>query len=97
LDYFGKPFSSTARSIGAMEVEGSSGAFQPLLHKIKLFPNPVQDFLFLDTEASRVQIFNYLGVLEMEIEGSAMISVSHLQPGMYVVKTDGETGRFLKH
>jgi hypothetical protein len=67
-----------------------------------IYPNPVSDKLFIKTEVNirHITINNELGqvVLNQDMSNCAEISVSKLQPGIYVINAysiDGElVGKF---
>lgn len=66
---------------------------------IRFYPNPVKDNLIIDTDEpqpdGRLTIFSLNGqqVLQQEItEPNTILDVSHLSPGIYMVKMVGEKG-----
>ena len=73
-------------------------------NKLKIFPNPVKDQLFIKTEErlTHYSIFSILGemVLSGTIRGNENLDVSGLDGGLYVIRLNGESGeavrRFVK-
>jgi len=67
------------------------GLNTPSTEKLKLFPNPVKDLLYLsqnNAEELNAEILNMFGVLVMKIHVvNNQINVSDLLPGCYVLKT----------
>jgi chitinase len=68
--------------------------------KIKVFPNPANAVLFIDSaEGKMVEIINILGqtVAAFSLTNNhAELAINHLQTGVYFVKTRGEMVRFVK-
>ena len=72
--------------------------------EISVFPNPVKDFLnvmvYNANKISKIQIFDMLGNLVLEINKSIVsntsIDVSQLKPGVYIIKTDFASEKFIK-
>jgi hypothetical protein len=68
--------------------------------KIKLYPNPASDYLFLDicSENKVISIFSYSGILMIRkynsdrIEGTVQMDISSLSKGLYLVELIDNTG-----
>ncbi len=56
-------------------------------NSIKIFPNPVNDLLYLQSEVAldRVHVYNSTGILMHHSEKTNEINVSRLLPGLYMV------------
>jgi hypothetical protein len=68
-------------------------------NKIKLFPNPVADFLNLETKGidlSEIVVFNSLGqklmFFSLKDENSKQIDLSNLNSGIYFIKISSKNG-----
>jgi len=61
---------------------------------IKIYPNPVSDILYFDTdqEINKVILFDMLGRKMMEQSNTKNISVSDLQKGSYILKLFSDKG-----
>ncbi len=64
---------------------------------ISIYPNPVTDVLFLNTKIANqhVSIYNHLGKKVMETTENK-IDVSQLSSGIYILKSEGATLKFVK-
>jgi len=62
--------------------------------KIKIYPNPVSDILYFDTdqEINKVILFDMLGRKIIEQNNTKNISVSDLQKGSYILKLFSDKG-----
>jgi len=69
-----------------------------LLSDISIYPNPVSDFITIDSEAhlSRYKIFDAQGriIQTGEITGGDKIYLSHLRQGIFFLQLQGGTGSF---
>ncbi len=83
-DFYGKPFSTNARSIGAIEVEiNTSVQEEPALQpQLLVYPNPARDYLVVNARGT-VEIWNSLGVKVLETNADNSIMISDLTPGVY--------------
>ena len=67
---------------------------------VSVFPNPVLDVLYIDSNVSNVSIYNLVGAKVIDIDESNSIDISNLVNGTYVaVITDGintSTSKFIK-
>ncbi len=68
---------------------------------VRLYPNPVMDLLYLDTDTSNynIQIVHMATgrVVHNFIYYGQGIDVSHLHPGMYSLHINGQATKFIKH
>ncbi|WP_159519684.1 FN3 associated domain-containing protein [Sunxiuqinia indica] len=62
--------------------------------KLRVYPNPVTDRLFLSSE-SEFQVFSSTGVLLLEGKGDE-IQMSNFQDGLYLIKVNTEVYKILK-
>jgi len=62
--------------------------------KIKIYPNPVSDILYFNTEQNinKVLLFDMLGRKMIEQNNTKNISVSDLQKGSYILKLFSDKG-----
>ncbi|MEI6091966.1 MAG: T9SS type A sorting domain-containing protein [bacterium] len=99
-DFYGNPFSSTARSIGAVEYIDNS-AIDELSSSISIvFPNPASSNLNIQTNSSGIQeliICNILGecIFKEAISGKRMVDVSSWSSGTYFVSINNEMRRII--
>jgi hypothetical protein len=99
-DFYGDPFSLTARSIGAIEVPLISPtkeiAGNP--NRVLVFPNPTSEYLNIDAGAylGPLEIWDLWGHKVVESEMVPGISVAHLPSGVYFLKAGVEKVVFLK-
>ena len=64
---------------------------------VYFYPNPVQDFIYFNfADIQRVEIFSLSGVKLMERKIHHSLDVSTLSSGVYFIKTDNHTFRFIK-
>jgi len=67
---------------------------------LKLFPNPVSDYFFLNTlTPGKLSVFNTQGQLVFNTTvqyGTNHIDIQPLKPGLYVIDLNGEILRFIK-
>lgn len=63
-----------------------------------LFPNPVQDILYVEgsVDNSDFHIYNSVGNLQVTTSYNNGINLSELKSGLYIVKIQGETGTVIK-
>jgi len=102
-DYYGNPYSATARSIGAIEYNGHLGIENyETENTIVVYPNPAQNELYVSSNGkiSRITITNLIGQTlfshEYNTEG-VQVSVAGLPSGVYFVKVNGvEVREFVK-
>lgn len=96
-DFFGNPFSNTARSIGAIEVKTNSGSLESTEKRLSLlvYPNPASDFIYLDL-AGTVEIWNAQGIKQMETTANNSIYIGNLVPGVYFLIAGKRRASFIK-
>ncbi|MFN7777222.1 T9SS type A sorting domain-containing protein, partial [Flavobacterium sp.] len=85
----------------------SNNNFSTINSKIKVYPNPTSDFLFIDTiekQIQKIEFFDLQGRLIKTINENKdkyEIDISNLQSATYLVKlsteTNSETIRFVKN
>ena len=100
LDFYGLPFSATARSIGAAEVVKPLGSdtFSPI-DPILVFPNPATDYLDIPIQGdvSEVQIYNSMGIRVRQSKTGQKINISDLPAGMYFLRIGKHIQKFQKN
>ncbi len=99
-DFYGKPFSSPARSIGAVEYEDNSAIDNQVASINALFPNPAESFLNIETNSNELQelsICNVFGacVCKKMISENQIIDVSTWSSGIYFVKIKDDIRSFV--
>jgi len=70
-------------------VYGTTGLINPEMSDVKMYPNPVQNSLFISSNegVEKVEIFNLTGMLVQYNEGFVKtLDMSHLSKGSYIVK-----------
>ncbi len=82
-------------------VEFTVGLEEKQLKGLKAYPNPVKDFLTIDTgenRVERIQVFNVLGELILDIEKEAnrisSIDFNSTSPGIYILHVDTQAGYY---
>ncbi|MDZ4680505.1 MAG: T9SS type A sorting domain-containing protein, partial [Saprospiraceae bacterium] len=99
LDFYGLPFSTTARSIGAAEVPNQVGvdALAPS-DPILIFPNPASDYLDIPVQgdASEVLIYNNIGIRVRQAKTGQRIELGALPAGMYFLIAGKRRAKFQK-
>ncbi|OSY87709.1 hypothetical protein WH52_09775 [Tenacibaculum holothuriorum] len=65
-----------------------------LNNRVKVFPNPVEDFLSIESKLNikSIEIFNSLGQKKKEVNNKKIISFRGLNQGIYFVKLKSEDG-----
>ena len=71
-------------------------------NKISVYPNPVQDYLYLNETAKSIQVFDISGKLLGGFKNTIHMDFSNFSAGMYLIKVelqDGatETKKIIKH
>ncbi|MFW5821637.1 MAG: T9SS type A sorting domain-containing protein, partial [Bacteroidota bacterium] len=73
-------------------------------NKVKIFPNPVKDHLNIiipDHQSHQlIKIYDWMGKIEMTkkcTNFNTKINTSSLKSGIYIIKTGGFSGKFIKH
>ena len=76
------------------EFQSVSGANDKFVEKVKIYPNPATDFIYIDTSLpAAVEILNMQGSQLMKIIASSAktkIDLSSIPPGVYLLKMDSE-------
>lgn len=74
--------------VGIQDVEAS---------QFSIYPNPATEILYVEGEGV-AEVYNTLGqmVISNEVNGTAQINVSNLESGVYFVRMNGDTQRFIK-
>lgn len=73
------------------KVEDVSSAKEVDSDMIKIYPNPAQDFLYLDfdqtLDVSDIEVFNLQGQLQkVDQQGSGVLNLTNLASGIYIIK-----------
>jgi hypothetical protein len=99
-DFYGNPFSSTARSIGAIEYIVPAVVDEESSVNYTLFPNPASGFIKLPDALlfnnSQVSIFSSIGVIVYHGNATKRIDISTLSPGIYFLKVKDRIYKFVK-
>ncbi|MDR2204927.1 MAG: T9SS type A sorting domain-containing protein [Flavobacteriaceae bacterium] len=68
-------------------------------NKILVYPNPVKDVLYIQrfdsAQRDKAEIYDMSGKKVKTFNGNS-VNVSNLQKGMYILKIDGQTVKFIK-
>lgn len=79
------------------QVTDPTGISEQTAGDIALWPNPVVNFLYLDvTDGTFVSVFDMTGRLVRQERYEGKIDVGDLAPGIYAIKVNGVTERFVK-
>jgi len=72
----------------------------PAIEAIHFYPNPVSESFRISgiTENTLVTISNISGkiVLQRTINPDEVVSITHLPKGVYIVQSEGKTGKIIK-
>ena len=99
LDFYGLPFSTSARSIGAAEVPNMVGLDAlALSDPILFFPNPAADYVDVPVQGdvSEVQIYNNMGIRVRQGKTGQRIDLGGLPAGMYFLIAGKRSAKFQK-
>ncbi|MBK9630692.1 MAG: T9SS type A sorting domain-containing protein [Saprospiraceae bacterium] len=100
FDFYGKPFSTTARSIGAIEFEMTSDEHSALTEIITwtIVPNPVENYFMIKAEQSKLQfeLFNSEGNKMIEFNSGETIQMSNFSSGIYYVRQNNVVQKLVK-
>lgn len=100
LDFFGTEVDdSKDMSIGFHQAVGQSGLNAISLQQIKLYPTFATTYVVVPAFEGNAYMVNAAGMLIKSIEGTGenvTVDVSSLAPGMYFVRTNNGTGKFIK-
>lgn len=73
------------------------GVNQPTIENVALWPNPADNILYLNvTDGATVSIFDITGRMVKQEKYQGQIDVSKLASGIYTIKTEGVTVKFVK-
>lgn len=73
------------------------GIAEQTAESIALWPNPATNILYLDVvEGTTVSVFDMTGRMVKQERYEGQINVSDLVPGIYAIKAEGSTVRFVK-
>ena len=73
------------------------GINQPTIESVTLWPNPADNVLYLNvTDGATVSIFDMTGRMVKQEKYQGQIDVSKLALGIYTIKTEGVTVKFVK-
>lgn len=101
-DFYGKPFSAVARSIGAIEAVPTTGIDEKTEadtpDHVIIYPNPAGEYMEVRTEkyCGLVEIFSPLGFKLFESESGERILTGHLPSGVYSLKAGNKICTFIK-
>ena len=99
-DFYGQPFSSTARSIGAIEGTTNTGIPETLESNqpIQVYPNPATDYIEVRAGAyqGQLEIWSPMGIKLLESESGQRIFIRPLPPGVYFLKAGNNTCAWVK-
>lgn len=99
-DFYGNPFGSGARSIGAIATETITGTdeIKELREQVYIYPNPAVDYIEVraDTEDKKIILFNGMGIQLLESEINRKISLNHFPPGIYFIKSGRKLYKIMK-
>ena len=89
----------TRMVVALVLLTGWSSSAPPVLapHGLRLYPNPVQDYLFFEQEGGlvrQIEIYDLLGSLVLrQVKPPNPLDVSALKPGSYFLKIQTFDGR----
>ena len=73
------------------------GIIQTTIESVALYPNPVEDVLYLDVaEGTPVTVFDMTGSVVKQERYEGPLDVSRLAQGVYTIQVDGLTVKFVK-
>ena len=73
------------------------GVNQPTIENVALWPNPADNILYLNVmDGATVSIFDMTGRMVKQEKYQGQIDVSKLSSGIYTIKTEGVTVKFVK-
>lgn len=66
--------------------------------EIKVYPNPVSENLYVDInqEVQKIVVYNLLGKVVLEKENSAVVNLSPLKSGMYLIRVTSDKNLYFK-
>lgn len=79
------------------QVTDPTGISEQASTSVALWPNPALKFLYLEVaEGTSVSVFDVMGRMVKQERYEGKIDVSNLAPGVYAIKVNGVTERFVK-
>ena len=73
------------------------GVVQPTVENVALWPNPAENILYLNvTDGATISIFDMTGRMVKQEKYQGQIDVSKLTSGIYTIKVDDITVKFVK-
>ncbi len=65
---------------------------------LNVYPNPVIDYLYIENQENqhKISIYNLIGTLQKQVDYTNKINVSLLKPGVYFLRMNNSTVRFVK-
>jgi hypothetical protein len=72
---------------------------EKLIGFIEIYPNPASDFIIISSidKVSKVEFYSLSGVKIFESENKDIIDLSLLPEGIYIIKQNNKTRRFIKY
>ncbi|MGA2298641.1 MAG: T9SS type A sorting domain-containing protein, partial [FCB group bacterium] len=67
-----------------------------LTSDINIYPNPANDFIFINNFSGKVEIFSLEGIKLIEPENQGRIDIRELSPGVYFLKAGGKVYKLMK-
>ena len=88
-------------TVGKLYFETTTGVSNPLaVNSQNIFPNPANEFISIKNiqPGTQVKIYNLSGIMVANIiyPASGHININNLQKGLYIVKTEIQTLKFMK-
>lgn len=99
IDEEGNIYFAGGASLVKLEVDRTTTSTSSLMEEdFSIYPNPVSDLLYLpDYGFTKVELFDIQGrVYEIHSLGSQNYDVSHLQPGIYLLKVETKSGVYVQ-
>lgn len=100
-DFYGKLFSPTSRSIGAIEFNIATADHEVLdeqhTRSIKIFPNPAKTYITIEAKdiPKQIEIYNSVGVRLLISDYNSRILIEQYLPGIYFLKVGKEVLQFV--
>ena len=65
---------------------------------VKVYPNPVVDYLYIENPDNKhtISIYNLIGTIQKQLDPTNKINVSLLESGIYILRLNHRTVRFIK-
>ena len=100
-DFYGKLFSPTSRSIGAIEFNIATADHDVLdeqhTRSIKIFPNPAKTYITIEAKdiPKQIEIYNSVGIRLLISDYNSRILIEQYLPGIYFLKVGKEVLQFV--